>query len=170
MAALVDNLDLLARRDFAGLKRICGVDDEDLKEMVSEIRRLDPKPGLRFGGGPIQPVVPDVYVRQGPDGGWVVELNSDVLPRVLVNQSYLAKVARSAKTRTGEGLPDRLPADRELADPQPRAARAHDPQGRDRDRAAAGRLPRPRRRAPAAAESAYRRRRDRHARIDRFAA
>jgi RNA polymerase sigma-54 factor len=98
MAALLDNLDLLARRDFTGLKRVCGVDDEDLKEMVSEIRRLDPKPGLRFGGGPIQPVVPDVYVRQGPDGGWVVELNSDVLPRVLVNQSYLAKVAKSAKS------------------------------------------------------------------------
>ena len=121
MAALLDNLDLLARRDFTGLKRLCGVDDEDLKEMVSEIRRLDPKPGLRFGGGPIQPVVPDVYVRQGPDGGWVVELNSDVLPRVLVNQSYLAKVAKIGQERTGEGLPDRLPADRELADPQPRA-------------------------------------------------
>ena len=120
------------------LKRVCGVDDEDLDEMVAEIRRLDPKPGLRFGGGPIQPVVPDVYVRQAADGGWLVELNSDVLPRVLVNQSYLAKVSRIGQERTGEGLPHRLPADRELADPQPRAAGAHDPQGRDRDRAPAG--------------------------------
>ncbi len=97
MAQLVAHLDLLARRDFAGLKRICGVDDEDLAEMVGEIRRLDPKPGLRFGGSPIQPVVPDVYVRAGSDGGWVVELNSDVLPRVLVNQTYLATVSKAAR-------------------------------------------------------------------------
>jgi RNA polymerase sigma-54 factor len=66
--------------------------------MVSELRRLDPKPGLRFGGGPIQPVVPDVYVRQSADGGWLVELNSDVLPRVLVNQTYFAKVAGATKS------------------------------------------------------------------------
>ncbi|MCP8938829.1 RNA polymerase factor sigma-54 [Alsobacter sp. SYSU M60028] len=97
MAALLGRLDLLAKRDFAALKKICGVDDEDLKDMVSELRRLDPKPGLRFGGGPIQPVVPDVYVRRGADGGWAVELNSDVLPRVLVNQSYLATVSKAVR-------------------------------------------------------------------------
>lgn len=97
MACLVGHLELLARRDFGTLKRLCGVDDDDFAEMVAEIRRLDPKPGLRFGGSPIQPVVPDVHVRQGSDGGWVVELNSDVLPRVLVNQSYLATVSRAAK-------------------------------------------------------------------------
>ncbi|PSC04063.1 RNA polymerase sigma-54 factor [Alsobacter soli] len=100
MQALLEHLDLLARRDFSALKRICGIDDEDLGDMVAEIRRLDPKPGLRFGGSPIQPVVPDVYVRQAADGGWLVELNSDVLPRVLVNQSYLAKVSGSAKSET----------------------------------------------------------------------
>ncbi len=168
MAALLDNLDLLARRDFTGLKRVCGVDDEDLKEMVSEIRRLDPKPGLRFGGGPIQPVVPDVYVRQGPDGGWVVELNSDVLPRVLVNQSYLAKVAKSAKSEPEKVyLTDCLQTASWLTRSLEQRAQ-DDSQGRDRDRAAAGRLPRPRRRASAAVESAHRRRRDRDARIHRF--
>ncbi len=98
MAALVKHLELLARRDFAGLKRVCGVDDEDLADMVAEVRRLDPKPGLRFGGAPIQPVVPDVYVRAGADGGWIVELNSDVLPRVLVNQTYLATVSKAARS------------------------------------------------------------------------
>ncbi|MFO1149967.1 MAG: RNA polymerase factor sigma-54 [Alsobacter sp.] len=98
MACLVEHLDLLAKRDFAALKRLCGVDDEDFAEMVAELRRLDPKPGLRFGGSPIQPVVPDVYVRQAADGSWLVELNSDVLPRVLINQSYLAKVSRAAKS------------------------------------------------------------------------
>jgi RNA polymerase sigma-54 factor len=98
MAELVGHLELLAKRDFAALRKICGVDEEDLADMVSELRRLDPKPGLRFGGGPIQPVVPDVYVRQSADGGWLVELNSDVLPRVLVNQIYFAKVAGATKS------------------------------------------------------------------------
>jgi RNA polymerase sigma-54 factor len=95
MQALVANLPLLAKREFPTLKRLCNVDDEDLADMVAEIRRLDPKPGRAYGGGPIQPVVPDVTVRAAADGGWHVELNSDVLPRLLVNQTYAMHVAKS---------------------------------------------------------------------------
>jgi RNA polymerase sigma-54 factor len=95
MAALVDNLDLLARREFAQLRRLCRVDEEDLADMVSEIRRLDPKPGLIFGGEPARVVVPDVFVRPAPDGSWTVELNGDALPRVIANRSYYARVSRT---------------------------------------------------------------------------
>ena len=94
MAALVAHLDLLAKRDLSALRRICGVDDEDLADMIGEIRTLDPKPGRAFGGAPIQSVVPDVYVRPAPDGSWLIDLNTDVLPRVLVNQTYHARVSR----------------------------------------------------------------------------
>ena len=94
MQALIAHLDLLAKRDYGALRRICGVDDDDLADMVAEIRRLDPKPGRQFGGHPVQTVVPDVYVWNGADGGWNIELNSDVMPRVLVNQTYHAKVCR----------------------------------------------------------------------------
>lgn len=97
IAALLDNLDLLARRDFAALKKLCGVDDEDLIEMIADIKKLDPKPGLKFGGGAVQPVIPDVYVRRAPEGGFMVELNSEALPRVLVNQTYAAKISSKAK-------------------------------------------------------------------------
>jgi RNA polymerase sigma-54 factor len=100
MAMLVSRLDLLAARDFQQLKRICRVDDEDLAGMVGEIRRLDPKPGLIFGGEPVQAVVPDVFIRAAADGGWAVELNSDALPRVIANRSYYARVS---KTRDKEG-------------------------------------------------------------------
>jgi RNA polymerase sigma-54 factor len=96
MRALIEHLDLLAKRDYAELKRLCGVDEEDLKDMAGEIRRLNPKPGLAFGGGVVQPIVPDVFVRANPDGTWSVELNSDTLPRVLVNQSYYGKVSKNA--------------------------------------------------------------------------
>ena len=86
MRALVENLPILAKRDLAALRRICGVDEEDLADMIAEIRNLNPKPGLAFGSTLVQPIVPDVYVRAAPDGSWQVELNSDTLPKVLISQ------------------------------------------------------------------------------------
>jgi RNA polymerase sigma-54 factor len=100
MQALVGRLDLLARRDFTALKKICGVGDEDLADMIAEVRRLNPKPGLAFGSAVVQPIVPDVFVRPAPDGAWLVELNSDTLPKVLVNQSYYAEVSATARRDT----------------------------------------------------------------------
>ena len=99
MQALLDNLQLLAKRDMVGLLKVCAVDAEDLADMIAEIRALTPKPGLAFGGEPVQPVVPDVYVRETTDGGWHVELNTDTLPRVLVNGRYYSKVTGQAKSR-----------------------------------------------------------------------
>jgi RNA polymerase sigma-54 factor len=98
MRELIAHLDLLAKRDFAALKRICSVDEDDIFDMAGEIRRLNPKPGLAFGGGVVQPIVPDVFVRASPDGTWTVELNSDTLPRVLVNQTYYATVSKTTKS------------------------------------------------------------------------
>ena len=96
MRTLVEHLDLLAKRDLAALRRLCGVDDEDLADMIAEIRNLNPKPGLAFGSTLVQPIVPDVYVRAAPDGSWQVELNSDTLPKVLISQRYYAQVSKTA--------------------------------------------------------------------------
>ena len=98
MAALVDHLPLLAKHDYAGLKAVCGVDGEDLQDMIAELRRLTPKPGLAFGSDGARSVEPDVFVRERPDGGWAVELNSDTLPRVLVNNRYAAKIGAAARS------------------------------------------------------------------------
>jgi RNA polymerase sigma-54 factor len=98
MQALVGRLDLLAKRDFAALRKICGVGDDDLADMMAEIRELNPKPGLAFGTTVVQPIMPDVFVRRRSDGGFQVELNSETLPKVLINQSYYAQVAATAKT------------------------------------------------------------------------
>ena len=97
MQALIENLPALARRDFPLLRRLCGVDDEDLLDMTAEIRRLEPKPGRAFGDPPGAPAIPDVYVTAGPDGTWRVELNAQALPRVLVNETYAATIRRGAK-------------------------------------------------------------------------
>jgi RNA polymerase sigma-54 factor len=97
MQALLQNLDLLAKGHADRLMVVCGVDREDLADMIAEVRSLTPKPGAAFGGEPAPSVAPDVYIRQAPDGTWVVELNSDALPRVLMNQRYYATVSKSAK-------------------------------------------------------------------------
>ncbi len=96
MQRLLDNLELVASHDFAGLIRACGCDREDLTDMLAELRHLDPKPGRAFEVGPVESVVPDVFVRQG-SSGWQIELNADILPRVLVNRTYYATV--TGKTR-----------------------------------------------------------------------
>src|SRR3546814_10682288 len=87
MATMIAHLDLVAKGAFPQLKRICGVDDEDLADMIRELRGYDPKPGLKFGGDATQAVVPDLFIRQTAKG-WTVDINSGTLPRLLVNRRY----------------------------------------------------------------------------------
>ncbi len=111
MRALVDNLPLLARRDAAALKRLCGVDDEDLAQMVAEIKALNPRPASAFDREIAQPIVPDIMMRPQAGGAWLIELNSDTLPRVLVNNRYYAKVNRDSLSKTDkEFLTERFQA------------------------------------------------------------
>ncbi|WP_419826719.1 RNA polymerase factor sigma-54 [Sphingomonas sp.] len=96
MQALIDNLPLLARGDLARLRRLCGVDEEDLADMIRELRGYDPKPGLRFAASDAQPVIPDLFVRAGAAGGWSIELNAATLPKLLVDRRYHAELSRGA--------------------------------------------------------------------------
>lgn len=92
MQAMLDNLDLVAKHDKPALLKICGVDEEDLTDMVAELRSLDPKPAQAFEHEVAFTVTPDIIMRAHPDGGWAVELNPETLPRVLVNVDYYARV------------------------------------------------------------------------------
>jgi RNA polymerase sigma-54 factor len=92
MAKLLENLDLLARRDIRRLMALCEVDAGDINDMIGEIRRLDPKPGAAWDATPLIPVIPDVLMRPGAEGEWLLELNPETMPRVLVNQSFTARV------------------------------------------------------------------------------
>lgn len=99
MAKMIEHLDLLARRELTTLARLCGVDRADLADMIAEVKSLDPKPGEVFDEGPAPPVIPDVLLRSAPGGGWLVELNPDTLPRVLVDQRYHARISRQKLTK-----------------------------------------------------------------------
>jgi RNA polymerase sigma-54 factor len=99
METLCRNLSLLADRRFNDLTRLCGVDSADLADMIAEIRALDPKPGDKFeGGSAAQTIIPDILMRPSRDGGWSIELNSDTLPRVLVNRRYYAEVSQTCRS------------------------------------------------------------------------
>jgi RNA polymerase sigma-54 factor len=98
MKALLDHLELAAKRDFVGLRRKCGVDVEDITEMLSELRALDPKPGRGFSSSPVETVIPDIFVREEQGGTWGIELNPETMPRVLVNRTYYAQIDRATLT------------------------------------------------------------------------
>ena len=106
MAALLDNLDLVARGDINALIRACGVDREDVTDMIRELRCYEPKPGLRFGGERSTPVVADIFVRRGSDGEWIVELNQATLPKLLIDRDYHAVLEAGASKATNSFLSD----------------------------------------------------------------
>ncbi len=108
MATLLDNLDLLARRDLKRLMTLCGVDAADLTDMIAEIRALDPKPAASYDGEVAPPVVPDLLLRPAADGSWVVELNPETMPRLLVNERFYAQIVPNAKREDKTFLTERL--------------------------------------------------------------
>lgn len=94
MARLIDNLDLVARGELGRLKRMCRVDEEDMADMIAELRSYDPKPGSQYGGESIQAIVPDIFVAQKKKG-WAVELNNATLPKLIVNRSYYHEMSET---------------------------------------------------------------------------
>lgn len=100
MEAMIANLELLAKHDHAKLAKACNLSKSDLPEYVALLRSLSPKPGLAYGGDMAATVVPDVSIKETPQGGWAVELNSETLPRVLVNNRYFAEICDASKDET----------------------------------------------------------------------
>lgn len=98
MLLLLDHLHLVAKREYSKLEAVCGLDRADIDDMLAEVRAVNPRPAASFAGPPAQPVIPDVYVREAQGGGWAVELNSDTLPRVLMNQRYYAEVTNKSRS------------------------------------------------------------------------
>jgi RNA polymerase sigma-54 factor len=99
MRVLLRHLDLVGKRDWATLTRLCGIGTPALMKLVGVIRTLNPKPASPFDHAIVQPVIPDVLMRAQPNGGWTIELNNDTLPKLLVNNQYYARISRSVRSR-----------------------------------------------------------------------
>jgi RNA polymerase sigma-54 factor len=108
MATLLDNLELLGRRELKRLQLLCGVDAEDLADMIAEIKALDPKPGAGYDTAPPVPIVPDVLMRPAPGGDWLLELNPETMPRLLVSEAFHAKVLLRAPKEDRAFLSEKL--------------------------------------------------------------
>jgi RNA polymerase sigma-54 factor len=113
MAAMLDHLDLLARRDLRALMEICGVDAADLQDMICEVKRLDPKPGAQYDIEPVQPLIPDVLMRAMPISAsgvadWLLEINPETMPRLLIRRGFHARMVASASRETRSFLSEHL--------------------------------------------------------------
>lgn len=89
-----DHFEALAAKDVSGLAREFSRSPAEIHAVLAEIRRLDPRPGMRFGTAHAQYVVPDVIVRKGR-GGWSATLNPAVVPRVRLNRVYAEMFQRA---------------------------------------------------------------------------
>jgi RNA polymerase sigma-54 factor len=98
MSLLLDNLPLIASRDFNQLARLCKVDLSTLSHMVDKLRTCAPRPTAGFDYEPAITVIPDVIVRRDRNQEWIVELNPDAMPQVLANSDYYSTVKASSRT------------------------------------------------------------------------
>ncbi|WP_431523471.1 hypothetical protein [Mesorhizobium captivum] len=105
MAALVANLELLAKRDFKSLKRRCGVDEDDLVICCAKFVRSIPKPGNQFHSGGPEVIIPDVLIQPSPGGWWQIELNPETLPRLLINQPICRGLTSHRQQRDPQSIP-----------------------------------------------------------------
>ena len=115
MAALLANLHLLARRDMRALMEVCGVDLEDLAGMIAEIKRLNPKPAAQYETEPLRPLIPDVLMRPLPVTPeqpecleWLLEINPETLPKLLIRRGFYARIATSVPRETRSYLNERM--------------------------------------------------------------
>jgi RNA polymerase sigma-54 factor len=95
------------------LMDICGVDSADLADMVAELRRLDPKPGAQFDCEPLRPLIPDVLMRPMPvksegTSEWLLEINPETMPRLLIRRGFHARMVASASRETKSFLSEQL--------------------------------------------------------------
>ncbi|MGE0252193.1 MAG: RNA polymerase factor sigma-54 [Dongiaceae bacterium] len=99
MQKFLQHLDLIGQGKLSELQKLCGCDAEDIAGMLSEIRALNPKPAENFERQEAAPIIPDIIMKAKKGGGFSIELNSETLPRVLVNTRYYTEIREGAKKK-----------------------------------------------------------------------
>jgi RNA polymerase sigma-54 factor len=99
LAIAQGHLELVAQRELGQLRRELHLSEEELEQALVLVRGCHPRPGSQISAAAPEYVVPDVFVRRSPNG-WSVEMNSAVLPRIRVNESYASLLGRNASHAT----------------------------------------------------------------------
>ncbi|WP_368869423.1 RNA polymerase factor sigma-54 [Proteus terrae] len=100
-------LELLGNRDFRQLMRQTKLREETLKSVIEMIQSLDPKPGLSIDTGESEYVIPDILVKKSGER-WQVELNTDSIPRLRINETYAALSQSTQNESDGKFIRDNL--------------------------------------------------------------
>ena len=94
MDIVLDNLIMVAEEDLTGLAQKTGESEASVREIISEIKQLNPRPGAGLGADPVVDIQPEIEVKPGEMGVWHVELVQKSLPKVLINQHYFSEIAK----------------------------------------------------------------------------
>ncbi|UZJ44817.1 RNA polymerase factor sigma-54 [Marinimicrobium sp. C6131] len=100
-------LPQLASRDYRQLMRRTRLKEHELRDAITLIQSLNPRPGDQIASGDVEYVVPDVFVEKR-EGRWVVELNPDIAPRLRINPDYASMVKRADSSTDNTFLKDNL--------------------------------------------------------------
>jgi RNA polymerase sigma-54 factor len=95
---IADHLKLLQNNQLKEVARALNRPVELVKRAVDVIKRLDPRPGLRYNRTEPRLVEPDVQFRK-VDGEWQAFMNDDDLPQLRLNPTYRRLLARDAADR-----------------------------------------------------------------------
>ena len=102
-----DYIDLLGSRNYRQVTRKLRIDEDELREILALIQRLNPRPGELFNEEPPEYIVPDAYVRK-VKGEWQVTLNNDSLPQLRVNPYYASLIRRADNSADNSSLKTHL--------------------------------------------------------------
>lgn len=103
---IADYLPQLASHDYNHIMRKLRIKESELKEAISVILSLNPRPGSEITPPETSYVIPDVFVSKH-NGRWRVELNPETAPRIRVNADY-ASLANKGKESDNTFLRDSL--------------------------------------------------------------
>ncbi len=85
---LTNHLDDLQQNRLPSIQRKTGYDLETIKDAIQQLKRLDPRPGARFGSNNAQYVVPDLIVEPDEHGVYQVRLADERTPQLGISRLY----------------------------------------------------------------------------------
>lgn len=102
-----EHFDWLSYHDHKRIKKVYGLDESELTELIKLIQSLNPRPGRAFSSSESEVIIPDLRIKRDKEG-WRVELNSDAFPRLAVNATYVKLVGDLDNSEQSKKIKEQL--------------------------------------------------------------